>query len=124
MDQKSLLPTNCDLSLFGCSDMNSTSPPPRERDRRKEGRRVFPLLFAAPSLPLCKHPISHITKTLSVFPFFRLHSLVFSFSATRIGTCRIHEYLITDIFNLTNESCYRCEGLKNEGDSEREEIKL
>ena len=43
------------------------------------------------------------------------------FSASTIGTSRIHAYLIDSVFNLTDESCSRCEGLKNERDSARKQ---
>ena len=81
-----------------------------------EGRRkVFPLLFLPhPRVFLSSH--FHVTKTLSLFPFFRVH---LPFSASTIGTSRIHAYLIDRVFNLTDESCSRCEGLKNERDSAR-----
>ena len=81
-----------------------------------EGRRkVFPLLFLPhPRVFLSSH--FHVTKTLSFFPFFRVH---LPFSASTIGTSRIHAYLIDSVFNLTDESCSRCEGLKNERDSAR-----
>ena len=81
-----------------------------------EGRRkVFPLLFLPhPRVFLSSH--FHVTKTLSLFPFFRVH---LPFSASTIGTSRIHAYLIDSVFNLTDESCSRCEGLKNERDSAR-----
>ena len=84
--------------------------------REVEGRRkVFPLLFLPhPRVFLSSH--FHVTKTLSLFPFFRVH---LPFSASTICTSRIHAYLIDRVFNLTDESCSRCEGLKNERDSAR-----
>ena len=39
----------------------------------------------------------------------------------RMGTCRIHAYFINSVFNLTDESSFRCEDLRNERDSAREE---
>ena len=99
--------------------MNTTSLHPRERDRRNEGN--FSSFFPSPSLPFCFHPISQVTKTLSFFSLFPVRFPFFSFSASRIGTCRIHAHLINDVFNLTDESCSRCEGLEDERDSARRE---
>lgn len=83
--------------------MNSTCLSPREGEREKEGRKEsFSPSFRCPSLPFCECHTSHVTKTLSVFPFFRVHFPFFIFStcASRIGTCRIHAYLITDILSI------------------------
>ena len=46
----------------------------------------------------------------------------FFFSVSRIGTCRIHAYLINNVFNFIEESCSRCEGFRNERDSARRKI--
>ena len=88
-----------------------------KRERWRLGGKFFPF-FSFPPPSRFFHPISHLTKKLPFFTFFRVH---FPFSASTIGTCQIHAYLIDSVFNLTDESCSRCEGLKNERDSARRE---
>ena len=85
----------------------------------KGRKKSFCPSFPPSLLPFCCHPISHVTETLYFFPFFRVYFLFLSFSASRICTCRIHACLITDVFNLTDESYTCCEGLKNERNSAR-----
>ena len=78
----------------------------------REGRKKsFALLFPPPIL-FCSHPNSSSPKHFLYFLSSKSTFFFFSFSASRIDTCRTHAHLSDDIIDSTVESSSRGEGLK------------
>ena len=81
--------------------MNTTGLPVRERGR--EWEESLSPSFPSPLSPvLLSPPFSRHQNTLFL-SFLRGSLSCFFFSVSRIGTCRIHAYLINNAFNLTDE---------------------
>ena len=106
------------LRLLG-HEYYSLTPIERDRGQRKS---FYPSQFSSPLDPVLLEP--HLSRHQNTFfpPFLPDSFSFFSFSASRIGSCRIHTHLVNDIvFNLIDESSSPYEGLKKERDFARRE---